>query len=61
MEYVQDTSDNTQLEPQRRSLDRRALADDDHRPVKKPRIVNDEVKNKEQTEIKNQKVSIFIV
>ena len=38
------------MEPQRKSSDRRTLADDDHRPVKKPRIVDDEVDNKKQSD-----------
>ena len=57
---IKDTSDNMQLESQRKSSDRRTLADDDQRPVKKPRIVNDDIdNNKESTdpsETQNQEV-----
>lgn len=57
---IKDTSDKVQLESQRKSSDRRTLADDDQRPVKKPRIVNDDIdNNKESTdpsETQNQEV-----
>lgn len=56
--------DNVQLEPQRKSSDRRALADDDNRPVKKPRIVNEEVDKKEESdsnEMQDQEVCISSV
>lgn len=54
--------DDRQLETQRKSSDRRTLAEDDQRPVKKPRIVNDvDDKGKTDSQEKlNQKVSIFI-
>ncbi|XP_065904261.1 midasin-like isoform X2 [Dysidea avara] len=44
-----DTSEDVQFESQkqRKSSDRRTLADDDQRPVKKPRIVNDDLADKE--------------
>ena len=63
MHTIKDTSDNMQLDSQRKSSDRRTLADDDHRPVKKPRIVNDDIdNNKESTdpsETQNQEVYIL--
>ena len=63
MHTIKDTSDNMQLESQRKSSDRRTLADDDQRPVKKPRIVNDDIdNNKESTdpsETQNQEVYIL--
>ena len=65
MHTIKDTSDNMQLESQRKSSDRRTLADDDQRPVKKPRIVNDDIdNNKESTdpsETQNQEVYIHLV
>jgi len=48
--------DNVQLEPQRKSSDRRALADDDSRPVKKPKIVVNDKKQTDSSEIQDQEV-----
>ena len=53
--------DNIQVEPHRKSSDRRALADDDERPVKKPRIVD--VDNKDQTDsnkMQDKEVCVFV-
>ena len=50
-----------QLESQRKSSDSRTLADDDQRPVKKLRIVNDDHKEPtESSETQNQEVAMHL-
>ena len=58
---IKDTLDNMQLESQRKSSDRRTLADDDQRPVKKPRIVNNDHKEPtDPSETQNQEVVMHL-